>query len=661
VPTDISVAAGPELAPLGGVAATLQPQDQREPLRNEIIRLVDNESRLVRLASILLSSEVSGFEEALEGAAKELTHLVLVGRASVWRVNGDRLERRVVALRDPKRTAEDLPEQLPLTTLDQLAGGRFLEIREAVLSVSELPQVWRIGSGWSPEGVENALAEAMVVDGRFLGLVVIENTYGVGQFDSTHFSAIRSAAAILGAALDRHDAELELERRATTDLLTGMPNRWVAVERIDAWLVAPAGGAAGAAGPGCGGVGIALLDLDRFKVVNESLGHVAGDRLLVAVAGRLETAIEATGGMLGRLGGDEFVAAWRDVADLDATLARVKRLVDSLVPPVTVDGSTVQATTSVGVIHLLPGSLGAADALRRAEEAMYRAKAKGGNLVETDDERHYSRLAARVSEEHELRAGIAAGELVSWFQGEWDLATGRLAGAEALVRWDHPRLGVRDAGEFVHLAEEMGVIEAVGEAVLERAVTALDEWRPLLAGTPFVLRVNVSARQLRDAALVDTLAGLLARHQADPASICLELTESSLLGDPDAAAGMLARIRALGVGLAIDDFGTGYSSLLYLKRLPLTGIKIDQAFVSGLPEDPIDGAVVAAVVALAERLDVTVTAEGVETEAQLRAVADLGCRFAQGYYLSRPEPPEKFLERLIAGAHAAHPFVRPVR
>jgi diguanylate cyclase (GGDEF)-like protein/PAS domain S-box-containing protein len=680
VPTDISVATGPELAPFGGVAATLQPQDQREPLRNEIIRLVDNESRLVRLASILLSSEVSGFDRALDMAANELTQLMLVGRASVWRVNGDRLERRVVAIRDPKRTREELPEEIPLSAFEELAGVSFLETREAVLP-PEFAHVWEIGSKWTIEGVENALAEAMVVDGRFLGIVVIENTFGVGQFDSTHYSAIRSAGAILGAALDRHETELELERRATTDLLTGMANRWVAVELIDAWLGAPSadlpgaeaadgsvaaeGGDAPILGEGLGGdayaaflrpkvpIGIALLDLDRFKVVNESLGHVAGDRLLVAVAVRLQTAVEATGGILGRLGGDEFVAAWRDVPDIEATLANVKRLVASLEPPFTIDATTLQVTASIGVLHLLPGVCGAADALRRAEDAMYRAKSKGGNLVETDDERHYSRLAARVREENELRAALAAGELEPWFQGEWDLDTGRLSGAEALVRWKHPRLGVRDAKEFVRLAEEMGVIHALGDAMLSNCFATLAEWRPLIGDAPFVMRVNVSAMQLRDESLLAALSGLLARHRVDPTSICIELTESSLLGDPDAAAAMLARIRALDIGLAIDDFGTGYSSLLYLKRLPLTGIKIDQTFVAGLPDDPIDGAVVAAVVALAERLGVTATAEGVETEPQRKAVIDLGCHLAQGFLLSRPETKDRFRERLAWGAHLA--------
>jgi diguanylate cyclase (GGDEF)-like protein/PAS domain S-box-containing protein len=671
VPTDISVSTGPELAPFGGVAATLQPQDQREPLRNKIIRLVDNESRLVRLASILLSSEVSGFDRALDMAANELTQLMLVGRASVWRVNGDRLERRVVAIRDPKRTADDLPEEIQLSAFEELAGVSFLETREAILS-PEFAHVWEIGSKWAIEGVENALAEAMVVDGRFLGIVVIENTFGVGQFDSTHYSAIRSAGAILGAALDRHETELELERRATTDLLTGMANRWVAVELIDAWLGVPGaqeasvehpeGGEVPLVGEASGDtdatflrprvpIGIALLDLDRFKVVNESLGHVAGDRLLVAVAVRLQTAVEATGGILGRLGGDEFVAAWRDVPDIEATLANVRRLVASLEPPFTLDATTLQVTASIGVLHLLPGVCGAADALRRAEDAMYRAKSKGGNLVETDDEHHYSRLAARVREENELRAALAAGELEPWFQGEWDLDTGRLSGAEALVRWKHPRLGVRDAKDFVRLAEEMGVIHALGDAMLSACFATLAEWGPLIGDAPFVMRVNVSAMQLRDDSLLVALAGLLSRHRVDPTSICIELTESSLLGDPDAAAAMLARIRALDIGLAIDDFGTGYSSLLYLKRLPLTGIKIDQTFVAGLPDDPIDGAVVAAVVALAERLGVTATAEGVETEAQRKAVIDLGCHLAQGFLLSRPETKDRFRARLAYGAH----------
>jgi diguanylate cyclase (GGDEF)-like protein len=428
-------------------------------------------------------------------------------------------------------------------------------------------------------------------------------------------------------------------------MLTGMPNRWVIADLVDDWLATPA-----PVGDGGGAVGLALLDLDRFKVINESLGHSAGDRLLIAVGARLQTAIDATGGSLGRLGGDEFVAVWPDVADVDATLMRARRLVETLLPPFTVEGM-VQVTASVGVIHVAQGTCGAAEALRRAEEAMYRAKSKGGNLVETDDERHFSRLAVRVREENELRAALRGGDVVAWYQGEWELDTGRLAGAEALARWVHPHLGVRDAVEFVRLAEDIGVVQQLGDMMLRTAFEALDKWRPLIVDTPFVLRVNVSAMQLRDESLLEKLSGLLAEYRVDPQLVCLELTESSLLGDPDAAAAMLARIRALGIGLAIDDFGTGYSSLLYLKRLPLTGLKIDRAFVAGLPEDPIDGAVVAAVVALAQRLGVTVTAEGLESEAQMRAVLDLGCMRAQGYHLSRPETGDLFEARLAAGAH----------
>ncbi|MGH9172446.1 MAG: sensor domain-containing protein [Acidimicrobiales bacterium] len=648
VPSEISVSAGKDLDVLGGVAATIIPKEKSNPLRSEMIRLVDNESRLVRLATVLLGSSVTEFNKALEVAAEELSHLMLVGRASIWRLNGDQLELLVSVQRDPA-VKSSLPARLPASSLEEVAGGSLVSDREAILAKPEdVPPSWELGGEpWFRKGVNAALVEAMVLEDRLSGLVMIENTWGVGNFDATHFSAMRSAAAILGGAIGRHDAEIELQRRATTDSLTGLVNRWVATEVIDEWLSTPTSERLGPTN----GIGIALLDLDRFKVINESLGHAAGDKLLVFVAERLSTAIAPSGGTLGRLGGDEFIAMWRSVAGVKSVEELTRKLVDSLIPPFTVHGTPVPVTASAGLVYVLPGISEADGALRSAEEAMYRAKSKGGNLIEFDDERFHPRLADQMIAESELRAAIEDWTLEAWYQGEWELETGRLGGAEALVRWNHPRRGMLTAAEFVHMAEDMGTIGSLGNSMLREAFSALAEWTPLLEGAPFVMRVNISAKQLRDATLVDTLGLLIAEFDVDPAQICLELTESTLLEDPEAAAERLDRIRALNIGLAIDDFGTGYSSLIYLKRLPLTCLKIDQAFVEGLPDDPIDAAVVASVVELAARLGMTVTAEGLTTEAQRTAVMKLGCFRAQGYALSLPEPAEDFRARLVRGDH----------
>jgi EAL domain-containing protein (putative c-di-GMP-specific phosphodiesterase class I) len=277
---------------------------------------------------------------------------------------------------------------------------------------------------------------------------------------------------------------------------------------------------------------------------------------------------------------------------------------------------------------------------------MYQAKAAGGDRVVGDDAQLRAEVGRRLQREAELRSAIEDGGLVVHYQGEWDLTTGELVGAEALARWEHPVEGLLAAGAFIPLAEECGLVEPLGERVLRLACAQVAAWKADGLAGEFLLRVNLSARQLRDHSTVELVAEVLEDTGLAARDLCLELTESAILVDPEGAVRTLQALRVLGVGLAVDDFGTGYSSMLYLKRLPITALKVDQAFVAGLPDDPGDVAIVQSTVQLADLLGLSLTAEGVETEAQRAALVRLGCRHAQGFGLARPEPAEVFVDRL---------------
>jgi EAL domain-containing protein (putative c-di-GMP-specific phosphodiesterase class I) len=370
--------------------------------------------------------------------------------------------------------------------------------------------------------------------------------------------------------------------------------------------------------------------------------------MLIEVAHRLSTAVgyDERAAALARLGGDEFLIMIPDCARADDAVGVIDRLLEVLTPPFDVGGHAVTLAASVGVVHATDALADAGELLRRADSAMYQAKGRGGGRVELEDGAVRERVTGRINDETELRHAIDQGDLTVYYQGEWDLETQHLLGAEALVRWQHPERGLVPPGLFIPLAEECGLILRLGMVVLREACQALSGWCRRGLHDDFVLRVNMSARQLQDPKLADEIADVLSMANLDPERLCLELTESSLLVDPAGAVLALERLRSLGVGIAVDDFGTGFSSLLYLKQLPLTSVKIDKAFVDGLPSESRDRAIVASVVRLAEEIGISVTAEGVETESQAAAVLDLGCRRAQGFLLSRPEPLDQFESRL---------------
>ncbi len=451
---------------------------------------------------------------------------------------------------------------------------------------------------------------------------------------------VESVLLVARDVTERRRQEAELAHRATHDDLTGLANR--------ALLMAVLDQAVERLGTDPGHLSLLFLDLDRFKVVNDSLGHATGDELLCQVARRLGGVLRP-GDVLARLGGDEFTLLLPD-ADVDTACAVAARLQDALRPPVDVGGTTFEVTASIGVVET-DRPTPPADLLRWADAAMYRAKELGRNRVATFDDVLRAEVSERIELDRELSHALERDELEVHFQPEVDLLTARTVGVEALVRWRHPTRGLVPAVRFVPLAEENGTIVPLGRWVLAESCAAAAGWiADRLVDEDFVVRVNLSARQLDQPGLADEVARLLELTGVEPGRLCLEITETALMRDAAVGLRVLTELRAVGVRLAVDDFGTGYSSLSFLKRFPLDVLKIDRSFVDGLPDDAEDTAIATTILHLARSLDLDVTAEGVETEEQRRALLDLGCERAQGYLFGRPMPAEDLVAHLTSGA-----------
>ncbi|HKY76071.1 MAG TPA: EAL domain-containing protein [Acidimicrobiia bacterium] len=427
---------------------------------------------------------------------------------------------------------------------------------------------------------------------------------------------------------ERIEAQEALTHHALHDPLTGLPNRSLLLDRIEVALARSA--RAGKT------VAVLFLDLDRFKLINDSRGHAAGDVVLRAVAERLRGAVRPSD-TVGRLGGDEFVVVCEDAAVWETTVLG-ERLIRTLEEPFQVEGGEVFVTVSVG-IAIAELAASPDELLRDADVAMYQAKQRGRARCEFFDEAMRTEAARRLETATALHRSLERREIETYYQPMIDLNTGAIVGVEALVRWNHPERGLISPASFIPLAEEQGLIIPIGAAVLDDACSQWARWREEFpAREPLVLNVNISARQLHSPDFVESIRAALLAYGVDPGALCLELTESVLIDDVEAQRHTLAALRELGVALAIDDFGTGYSSLTYLKRFPVNGIKIDQSFVAGLGRDAFDSAIIESVIELAHAVGLHVTAEGVETLDQLLRLRALGCDFAQGYYFARPQP-----------------------
>ncbi|MFF3348192.1 putative bifunctional diguanylate cyclase/phosphodiesterase [Streptomyces sp. NPDC002779] len=450
--------------------------------------------------------------------------------------------------------------------------------------------------------------------------------------------------ALMEDTTERRLLNLRLRYEATHDALTGLPNRTLFFERLEKALGAGEGQR----------FGLCYLDLDGFKTINDSLGHAAGDRLLVEVADRLQACATAPGEMVARLGGDEFVALTtgpdtaREVDELAA------RIMNALVAPISVDGRELTVRGSIGIVEGAAGERSPAEVLRSADITMYRAKSAGGNRYELADPEADARAITRHGLTTSLPTALDRGEFFIEYQPLVHLGDGSVRGAEALVRWLHPQHGVLGPDRFIPLAEHTGLIVPLGRWVLEQSVRQAREWRDRHSDAgPLRINVNLSPCQLTHPGLVQDTVDILERTGVDPDALCLEVTESALIGADDDLLKPLRRLAEMGVDIALDDFGTGYSNLANLRRLPVSVLKLDRSFTQSMqqfPADPVDLKIVEGIVSLAHSLDLTVTVEGVETGAQAEQLRILGCDTAQGWYYARPGPPERLHELALVDA-----------
>ena len=438
---------------------------------------------------------------------------------------------------------------------------------------------------------------------------------------------------------ERKRSEAMLSHAAAHDALTDLPNRSLLLARLDAAL---------ARGEQ---VGLLFLDLDRFKVVNDGLGHAAGDLLLVQVAVRLRDVMRPED-LVARIGGDEFVVLCRQ-ADQQVCESVAQRVLDALNQPRSMaDGNEIVIGASIGIALAGPGDTGEL-VLRDADTAMYAAKSAGGGRFRVFST-ELRDAAIRTHElEVDLRAALRSRDLSVAYQPVVSLGTGRILGCEALARWEHPRRGLVSPVEFVAVAEQSDLILEIGELVLERALHDMALWPAVEGSPPLTVAVNVSLRQLVSRGFPERVGELLAAAGVEPTRLCLEVTETALAGDVEHVVETLEQLRDIGVRLSIDDFGTGHASLTYLARFPVDQVKVDQSFVAGLGADAGSRAIVGGVIGMAHTFDLRVVAEGVENETQLNALRDMGCDAVQGFLLGTPITHQQLaflLRRHAAGA-----------
>ncbi len=449
-------------------------------------------------------------------------------------------------------------------------------------------------------------------------------------------------SAHLGAiAVERQRAVTALEHAAVHDELTGLPNRALVVDRLEQEL--------GRAARSGAGVGVLFLDLDRFKHLNDTYGHAIGDAVLCAVADRLHGILRA-GDTVGRLGGDEFAMVCTEVDGPAAVMAVAQRVADALRAPVLAGGAELRVRVSIGVALADDDANRAEDLLRNADHAVHRAKERGRDAIVVFEEADHQRILTRVEIEQALHGAQERDELVLYYQPIMRLADRRQVGVEALLRWERPGAGLVGPSDFISVAEDTGLIVPIGSWVIEEAFRSAAVWPESSRGGRIQVSVNLSPRQLSAPGLLDRITALFERTGVDPRLICFEVTESALIGDEDIAVATLQRLKSLGAHIAIDDFGTGHATLDYLRRFDMADVlKIDKSFVSGL--DAPGGqerAIIGASVAMAHSLGIEVVAEGVETDAQLRAVFELGCDRAQGFLLGAPD---RFVHAVAASAN----------
>ncbi|MGO9977354.1 MAG: EAL domain-containing protein [Solirubrobacteraceae bacterium] len=590
-------------------------------------------------------------ELELERRAAQQAAVARLGEHALERAAiGELLEEAVIAARelldvDAALVAELLPDRKTFR-FRAASGTRLQDGGDAVLDGTRAQAMRTVLTGapvvvsdwtredrfpWSEQLAEFGVASSVSVpitgvDGPF-GVVgvhsTVQRTYAAGDIDF-----IQSLANVLADAIERRSTEDAIEHRALHDPLTGLPNRVLFLDRLQHALerMRRRPGARAA---------VLFIDLDNFKLVNDSLGHHAGDELLGAVAARLKQVVRPTD-TVARFGGDEFGLLLEEISDEREAVAMAERIGSVFARPFPLAHNEHFVTTSVGIALAQGGDL-PQDLIRDADAAMYRAKERGRARYELFDEVMRGRAIARLRIENDLRRAIERDELRLAYQPIVSLRDESIASVEALLRWDHPERGPIPPSEFVPVAEESGLIERIGCWVLERACRQASEWAQLRPDArPIGIAVNLSPLQLLHEKFPEIVSEVLNRSGLEPSSLSLEITETLLLGESRSISEALRQLKAIGVRLVLDDFGTGYSSLSYLTRLPLDALKVDRAFVALLGGESSDRAITEAIIAMARALSLTVVGEGAETPCQVAALRRLGCELVQGYVFSPP-------------------------
>ena len=499
----------------------------------------------------------------------------------------------------------------------------------------------RPGPGWTTgaDTIREAMVGPLVGEGGVIGALTIINRLGEGtNFEPDDLRLLETVANQAAVALENGQLEQslhelsrlkeELRHQAFHDSLTGLPNRPAFVEEVELRREAVVEGAPPSV--------VIFLDLDDFKIVNDTQGHAAGDELLVAVAERIGEQLRPDD-LVARFGGDEFALLPAAGSSVEDALSMTQRIITALELPFRVQGTDVVVGCSAG-ISTVRGDSPVDEVLRNADVAMYRAKADGKRRAQVFDPTMHSSIVERHALTSDLGRSISRGELAVHYQPIVALNSGRIVGVEALVRWEHPTRGAIDPTEFIRLAEENGTILALGRHVLRTAARQVVEWHRLSGLSTLGLSVNLSPLQLQQPGFIDEVAAEIAEAGIDPRDLTFEMTETAMFRDITATIATLESLRALGIRIAMDDFGTGYSSLAYLRRFPVDSLKIARELIAGPSEsdDPEAWAFARAIIALGNSLGLPIVAEGIETPEQLRVLRRLGCELGQGYLFGRP-------------------------
>jgi diguanylate cyclase (GGDEF)-like protein/excisionase family DNA binding protein len=617
--------------------------EEMERRRDALERRVASQRQLLAITERLLVQRERG--AVFEAIADTLADVVPHDTLTIYLVD------REAGVLVPILARDEYAEQI-LASRQAIGSGITGDViakgeAEIINDASNDPRVVHVPG--TPEDEDESMIVAPIRNAD--GVVGALNLYRVGRdFDDDDLELVRLFTNHVAIALDNATIHDQLVDAAVTDPLTGLPNRRLFAERIDHALARRYRSATH--------VAVLFLDLDSFKMVNDGLGHAAGDGVLRGVAQRLRECTRQAD-TVARLGGDEFGILLEDIkGEADAKDA-AERIVAALSGTLSIDGRTVRARASIGVaLDRGESDITSIELLRDADTAMYLAKAANRGSFEIFEPAMHTRQLARLQLDGELREALERGQFSLNYQPIVDFPSGRIVGAEALLRWNHPTRAIGPL-EFIELAEESGEIVAIGSWVLHEACRQARRWQREIRGSRDMrISVNVSARELVEDAFVDGVEAALAQSRLAAGSLALEITESMMLADETAAIASLRRLRELGVHIVVDDFGTGYSSLSYLKRLPVDGLKIDRSFVEGLGQEREKSAIVRATIALARALGLTVTAEGIENATQLRRLLALQCDQGQGYHFAPPLEADA-MTALLAERHQYRLPTRP--